>query len=376
MSSALVSMPAEWSKHQACIILYPHNKAVFRQDCLRARAEIEQVAMAIVHQGDEDVVFFCRSNEDAVAVSRKFKEQRIHVLVCQSDDTWARDTGPTFVIESKGKGVDTRIRGLDWQFNAYGGPESGSYWPCELDKQIATTICHSLSRMYDIPIHVQSVPMILEGGSIHVDGEGTCLTTAECLLNLNRNPQMTREQIEHTVLSALGCKKMLWLPLGVAFDDDTNGHIDNMACFVKPSEIILSWTDDHKRDPENYDRCRKAREYLEQQTDSLGRSLTIHKLFLPPPLHYNQDEVDSLTTNEETSERRVGERLAASYVNFYIANKAVIVPQFGVEPSDSNALATLQKLFPSRKVVGVASREILLGGGNIHCMTQQIPMIL
>ena len=370
--SSHVSMPAEWSKHQACLILYPHNKAVFRQDCRLAQAEIEQIAAVIAHEGDEDVVFFCQSNEEAESLTRKFKEPRIHVLVCQSDDTWARDTGPTFVIIQG----NTHLVGLDWQFNAYGGPESGSYWPCELDKQIATTLCQSLAQMYSIPIQVQSVPMILEGGSIHVDGEGTCLTTVECLLNRNRNPQMTKEQIESTVLSALGCNKMLWLPLGLAFDKDTNGHIDNMACFAKPSEIILSWTDDHKYDPENYKRCRKAKDYLEKQTDSLGRSLTLHKLVLPPPLYYNQEEVDSLMTNEGTSERHVGERLAASYVNFYNANKAVIVPQFGVEPSDSGALETLQTLFPTRKVIGMPSREILLGGGNIHCMTQQMPQIL
>jgi len=379
-SPAKWRMPAEWTskarRHEACLILYPHNTAVFRQQCQYAQLEIDAIAKAIVHHGDEDVILFCSPLDHVAmnAVTEKFRDEpRIHVMECSSNDTWARDTGPTFVLDDDD---ESRLIAIDWQFNGYGGPALGTYWPCDLDKKVASTMCRAIADKYSVPIHIAHVPIVLEGGSIHVDGEGTCLTTAECLLNVNRNPDMTKEQIEITVLTALGCTKMLWLPLGLAYDEDTNGHIDNMACFVRPGEIILSWTDDCERDPENYDRCRQAMEYLSHETDANGRTLTVQKLYLPPPLRYTQEEVQSINIKDGTSERQIGERLAASYVNFYIANKAIIVPQFGVEPSDGDAISTLQSAFPNHKIIGVPSREILLGGGNIHCVTQQMPIPL
>jgi len=277
-------MPAEWEKHQACLILYPHNPSTFREDCIPAQEQVLSVAQAIATNGNEDVILFCKNQEIADLLREKLKrndasKSRILVAVCPSDDTWARDTGPTFVVSNDGS-----LTGVDWNFNAYGGKKEGCYWPCDLDKQVASAMCEFLSTHYQEPITTRKVPLILEGGSIHTDGQGTVLTTEECLLNSNRNPNMSKDEIESTILSALGCTKMIWLPLGLAADEDTNGHVDNLACFSQPGHVVLSWTDDEGVDPENYSRCRQAMQVLESQVDAQGRSLTIHKLHLPPPM--------------------------------------------------------------------------------------------
>ena len=467
-------MPAEWSRHAACLILYPHSTATYPGRRLRqAQAQVRAVARAIATHGDEEVIFLCRTNhhhddnndnnhndDDDTERERLVEEmrrmmimlppeqehqngppeqehqngppsppppRRIHCLVCPSNDTWARDTAPTFVWQTNQKEGDdnnndntTVLVGLDWDFNAYGGPIEGCYWPCEADQQIAKTVCqllstwslssNSSSTLSSLPIPSISVPLVLEGGSIHTNGHGTMLTTQECLLHPNRNPHLTQAQIETIVGTFTGCPHWIWLPHGLHGDDDTNGHIDNWACFVQANQVVLAWTDDEQHDAENYHRCRTACRILQASTTHDGTPLIVHKLYLPsPPLYYtkqdeeeeedddNYDDDDddddddnnnknigdggeaatttTTTTTTTAVPRHVGQRLAASYINFYIANAAVIVPQFGgtAADTDAQALETLQTLFADRTVVGVDSRAILWGGGNIHCITQQVP---
>jgi len=355
-------MPGEWSPHRACLILYPHNPQTFR--LAEAQEEALNVARAISKVGEEPVFLLCRDDEQASELQKQIDDEGIQICECPSDDTWARDTGPTFVWNTTTK----QIEGLNWDFNAYGGAEEGCYWPCEKDKQVAKTVCKDT-----LNVKCHDIPIILEGGSIHTDGEGTLLVTEECLLNPNRNPQLSKDAIESILKTCLGVSKVIWLPYGLDADEDTNGHVDNFCCFVKPGHVLLAWTDDKDNDAENYKRCRTAEAVLSSTIDAKNRKLVIHKLGLPPPLHYTKEEAQSLN-NEGTEAvgRGEGEKMAASYVNFYISNKAIILPQFGV-PSDSIAWDTLQSLFPDRRVVGVKSREILLGGGNIHCITQQVP---
>ena len=393
-------MPAEWAPHSACLILFPHNPQTFRLE--RAQAEILNLAQQIVNHGKEDVYLLCKDEAQAKAVQRDVGEMkmetdnRIHVGIVPSDDTWARDTAPIFVwqsTKSNHNSDDTatskkKLMGLDWRFNAYGGPEEGCYWPCDDDQQIAQRICDpcgSIAKTLNIQGSI-SVPMVLEGGSIQTDGEGTLLTTKECLLNPNRNPHLTQEEIELILKESLGVQKILWLPKGLDADEDTNGHVDNICCFVEPSHVALAWTDDLERDPENHERCREAMDFLQQSTDAKGRSLKITKLYLPSPsLRYTKQEAISLVETLDGAEkhgnyvltRQPNQKMAASYVNFYIANQAVLVPQFGAgaESTDAQAIETLQQIFEDRKVVGIPSREILLGGGNIHCQTQQVPFV-
>lgn len=283
----------------------------------------------------------------------------------EQNDSWFRDTGnqniilgPTFL--KKGP----VIRGVDWIFNAWGGIDGGCYSDWSDDKLIAEKIL-SYCKCDRYP-----ADLILEGGSIHTDGEGTIITTEECLLNRNRNPTLTKAQIEKKVLSYTGCKKMIWLPLGLFGDIDTNGHVDNICAFIRPAEVVLCWTDD-VNDPQ-YEISRKAEEVLLNSEDAKGRKLKIHKIPMPTTLIRTQEEVDGLTFEDGTIKRFCG-RMPGSYVNFYLGNGGIVLPKFNV-PTDDIVVEIFKKIMPDYKIVSVESREILLGGGNIHCITQQMPI--
>ena len=211
---------------------------------------------------------------------------------------------------------------------------------------------------------------VLEGGSIHVDGEGTLLTTEECLLSPGRNPSLTRAEIEEKLCQYLSVEKIIWLPFGI-YNDETNGHIDNMCCFVKPGEVLLAWADD-ENDPQ-YARSRAAFDLLSHTVDAKGRSFVIHKLPIPKhPICITEEDLLGYDFEAGEDQREAGERLAASYINFYLANHCVLLPRFGDE-NDTVAAEILGKCFPDRRILPVDARVILTGGGNIHCITQQIP---
>ena len=209
---------------------------------------------------------------------------------------------------------------------------------------------------------------MLEGGSIHVDGEGTVLTTEMCLLSRGRNPGMRREEIERKLCDYLGCEKVLWIRDGID-PDETNGHIDDVACFIRPGEVACIWTED--KDHPFYQEAQDAFRTLSQATDAKGRRLKVHKLCLTkkPCLLEGAETIDTV---EGTIPRENGEVSIASYMNFLIVNGAVILPQYGDE-NDLLAVRQVQEMFPDREVVGVQTREVAFGGGNIHCITQQQP---
>lgn len=211
---------------------------------------------------------------------------------------------------------------------------------------------------------------VLEGGSIHSDGEGTVLVTEACLLSAGRNPRMSKEQIEEELKAYLGAKKILWIPRGI-YQDETNEHVDNICAFVRPGEVVLAWTED-KEDPQ-YGLSRASLEALRSQRDAAGRELKVHLLPIPEnPVRITEQELAGFSFEEGEDMREAGERLAASYVNFYISNHGVVVPQFG-DANDRKAVDILKGLFPGRTVYPVPARAVLVGGGNIHCITQQIP---
>jgi hypothetical protein len=205
---------------------------------------------------------------------------------------------------------------------------------------------------------------------------GACSTMAEalgvgaCLCSAGRNPQMTKAEITEKLCVMLGAEKVLWLPRGI-YGDETNEHVDNVCAFTAPGKVVLAWTD-NENDPQ-YALSKACADYLEQQTDAKGRKLEVTQLPIPQtPVCVTQEECDALDLWDGEPTRSVDERLAASYVNFYIANDSVLVPQFG-DPMDKTACEILAAQFPTRKIIPIAAREILLGGGNIHCITQQIP---
>jgi agmatine deiminase len=290
--------------------------------------------------------------------ARALLPDAVRVVEISSDDAWMRDVGPTFVINDHGA-----LRGIDWQFNAWGGLVGGIYFPWDQDSLVAGKVLEiERTGRY-------RAPLVMEGGSFHVDGQGTLITTQECLLNRNRNPHLAREQIEALLKTYLRVRTVIWLDKGV-YADETDGHVDNLCCFVKPGEVLLTWTDD-REDPQ-YEISRQALETLSIATDARGRSLTVHKIHQPDPMFIKETECEGLDARETAKPRKAGDRLAASYVNFYIANGGIVMPLFD-DAHDRTAMNLLSRLFPNRKVVGVRSREILLGGGNIHCITQQVP---
>jgi agmatine deiminase len=282
----------------------------------------------------------------------------VRVVELSSNDAWARDTGPTGVVDAHG-----RVRGVDWIFNAWGGLHGGLYFPWDQDDLVASKILE-IER-----IDRYRAPFVLEGGAIHVDGQGTLLTTEECLLNPNRNSGLDRADLEAALRDYLGIEKVIWLGQGV-FNDETDGHVDNLCCFVRPGEVALTWTDD-RSDPQ-YAISRDALARLSAARDAQGRKLRVHRVPQPGPLFVTEEEAAGVESRPGSRPRTAGDRLAGSYVNFYLANRRVVVPLLDPR-TDARALRVLRRLFPRREVVGVPAREILLGGGNIHCITQQLP---
>lgn len=355
-------MPAEWEPHAGTWMGWPQRPDNWRNGAAPAQHAFVAVASAIAQFEPVTVA----ANAEQVSNARAMLPQHIRVVRIPQDDSWFRDSGPTFVVREDAGGQRS-VAGIDWRFNAWGGEEGGLYSSWLRDDAVAAHILQmEAARRFECNI-------VMEGGSIHVDGEGTLLTTEECLLNHNRNPQLTREQIEAWLQRMLGVQKAIWLPRGLYGDDDTNGHVDNFACFARPGVVLLAWTDDES-DPQ-YAISKEALDILSNATDAKGRQLQVIKLPCPPPLYTTEEEARGVQEVPGSKPREPGARLAASYANCYICNGGVVMPAFGGEAAQADARAqeVLQAAFPGRRVVAIPSREIVLGGGNIHCITQQVP---
>jgi agmatine deiminase len=347
-------MPGEYEPHAGTWMLWPERPDNWRDAARPAQQAFAAVARAIARF--EPVTVGVSAAHFAGA--RELLPPHIRVVEMSHDDCWARDVGPTFVVNESGD-----VRGVHWQFNAWGGLRGGLYSPWDQDELVARKVLEIEGR------DRYAASLINEGGAVHVDGAGTALVTEECLLNPNRNPRMSRRQIEAALRACLGVSHIVWLGKGV-FNDETDGHIDELACFVRPGEICLTWTED-RRDPQ-YAISRDAWERLNDAHDARGRRFKVHKLQMPGPLHMTAREARGLARRKGTKHRLAGERLAGSYVNFYVANGGVVMPLLDAR-TDRVAAAQLRRLFPRRRIVGVPTREVLLGGGNIHCITQQVP---
>ena len=342
-------MPGEFERHTGTWMLWPERPDNWRMNAAPAQQTFARVAAAIA--GFEPVTMGVSQGQ--LQRARAMLPNNVQVVELASNDSWMRDCGPTFVTNG------SSLRAVDWDFNAWGG----LYTDFSLDQQVARKVAEiEEAERY-------KAPLIMEGGSIHVDGQGTLLTTKECLLNENRNPQLNQAQIETYLHAYLNVERIIWLERGI-YLDETSGHVDNICCFLRPGEVALAWTDDTS-DPQ-YEISRENEEILKSTVDGRGRRLKVHRVHVPAPVTITQAESEGVLPVDGTLPRLAGDRLAASYVNFYFCNGGAVVPTFN-DPMDAVALAQLQALLPERKVVGVPSREILLGGGNIHCITQQVP---
>lgn len=389
-------MPAEFEKHAGTIMIWPVRPGSWPNGGVAAKKVFARLAGIIAKH--EKMYMLCDSehvnevreyllpdcnSEDSLNV-----RDNIHVTVIESDDAWARDVGPTYVVKDSGKEQDADfnckeckdkgcndkdkeasqercVRGINWTFNAWGGDYDGLYANWDKDDMVASKFCDSIG--YD---YYDASPFVLEGGSIHVDGEGTAIVTERCLLSKGRNPELTKEQIETKLMDYLGVSKVIWLPYGI-YNDETNEHVDNVCAFTSPANVVLAWTDD-ENDPQ-YEYSKTDLDVLMRETDARGRRINVHKLYIPKiPVTVTEEELKGYEFEEGEDVREAGERLAASYANFYIANGIVLVPQFG-DDNDEAAVKLLAELMPDREVIGIYARDIILGGGNIHCITQQIP---
>ncbi len=348
-------MPGEFEVHAGTYIIWPERPDNWRLGGKPAQEVFTEVARVI---GKYEPVTMVVSRAQ-YSNARGMLPDYVRVVEMSNDDSWIRDCGATFVVNEGGE-----VRGVDWTFNAWGGLVDGLYFPWDQDDKIAQKMCE-LERVDSYRLN----DFILEGGSIHVDGEGTVMVTEECLLSEGRNSDLSREEIEEVLCEYLNCEKVLWIPRGI-YNDETNGHVDNMCNFVRPGVVLLAWTDD-ENDPQ-YERSVEAYNYLSSVTDAKGRKLEIHKMLIPSPILITKEESLGVDAVDGTLPRQEGDRMAASYVNYYTGNGFVALPVFN-DPHDELAIKKLQELYPDRVIEPIYAREILLGGGNIHCITQQLP---
>jgi agmatine deiminase len=326
-----LSMPAEWSPHRSSLVSWPCREKSWRGHIAAARVEYAEVIRAIQRFEPVHVL----SSPETLIEARATLLEDSDLVQVDLDDSWIRDNGPIFVSSPSGD-----VAMADFRFNAWG--LKSTYVKDD-------AVPEFLSRKLDIRCY--RAPMVLEGGAISVDGEGTLLTTEQCLLNENRNPSLSRAEVEAGLMDYLGIKKVIWLGKGQA-NDITDGHVDGVAGFCAPGKVMIARTPD-EHDP-NYGSLEENWERLETETDARGRSLEILDIVQPKPREYE------------------GLVITPGYINHYLVNGGVIAPRFGI-PEDSPAIDTLRSAYPGRDVVSVSAGHLEIGGGGIHCITQQIP---
>jgi len=322
-------MPAEFARHSQTVICWPARSEIYGSRL--AEAQTAHAALANTISGYEPVTMI--ANPQDLTAARNACAENVDVVALEIDDAWFRDSGPNYVIEN-GELIATC-----WTFNGWGE----KFVPFDKDATIAMRWAAHAGHK------TRKINMVLEGGSLNVDGAGTLITTEQCLLHPNRNPKLSRDQIAERLCSELGQERVVWLPFGLALDDDTDGHVDNVAAFIGEKTVIMQGCDD--KNEADFSRC------ATNISVAKDAGLIVHEI---PVLPYVV--TDSV-------------RAAVPYLNFYICNDAVIVPVCG-HAADSEMLALLDEFIPDRDIIGIEIGEILSrGGGGIHCITQQIPAI-
>jgi agmatine deiminase len=329
--------PAEWAPHAATWVSWPHNPKTWPGKFEPVPAQFAQMVLAIA---EVEPIHVLSGGAEVMRTAERLVGGRKNVILHDilTNDAWARDHGPTFL--SGPSHLSPAL--VDWEYNAWGG----KYPPFDLDNLVPRRLAELTERRRF------STGVVLEGGAIDGDGEGTVLTTASCVLNPNRNPGMTRARIEQLMADYLGARHVLWLPRGELTGDDTDGHIDQLARFIAPRVVVAAITED--RADENFEPLQENLAALRRMSDAGGHALEVVPLPLPAPKFFD------------------GQRLPAGYCNFYIANGLVLVPQFD-DANDERAVAVLRELLPGHEVRGLPSLDLVWGLGSFHCLTQQEP---
>ncbi|MEU9303603.1 agmatine deiminase family protein [Streptomyces sp. NPDC048269] len=326
--------PAEWEAHSACVMAWPWDRTAGWGGLLTGvQAEVAGIAKAVARF--EPVLMFAEPGTAQQA--RTQCGSSVTVVEYPVNDCWTRDTAPVFVVND----ARTQRAGLDFRFNGW-----GEKYPFDKDDLLPVGVCAQLG------LPRTPVDMVLEGGSVLTDGQGTLITTEECLLHPNRNPGMTRAQIEATLLASYGARKVIWLPYGLYHDDITNGHVDLVAAYLGPARLLLHTQPDPAHP--NHDRMAANKAVLDASTDACGRRFQVVEMHHQPQFRHQGLTVETF-----------------SYTNYYLTSGSVVVPTAG-EPADTLALAQFATLFPGREVVGAPARTLAWGGGGVHCVTQHV----
>ncbi len=326
-------MPAEWEPHERCWMAWPCRVETWGDNLAATQRTYADAANAV---GDFEPVTMLALPQD-VENARRLCSEKVSILAAEIDDSWTRDYGPNFVLNDAGE-----LAASIFHFNAWGK----KYAPWAKDAAIGHRIAEYLG------VQTFSAPIFMEGGGINVDGDGTLLTTEQCVLNDNRNPGLTKEEAEQIFRESLGVEKVLWMP-GDPDDTETDGHVDGIACFVKPGKVLVEICP--AKGTERYDNMQANVNAVRGAADANGRELEI------------------VLIEEAYEAERRNEIFASSYINFYIANGSIVMPRFGID-RDEDARKNLSVLFPDREVVQVDIGDIAIGGGGIHCITQQQPV--
>ena len=325
-------MPAEWGPHSRCWMAWPTRETIWGEHLQAASEGYANIARAIAKF--EPVVML--TPHDFAEAAAKRCGPTVEIIPWDLEDSWMRDTGPIFLKNGDETAVSI------FHFNAWGR----KYKKYRKDAALGNRLAEAMN------IRSFTSPIFMEGGGICTDGEGTLLTTEQCILNDNRNPGLSKAEAEYELCHALGVEKVIWLP-GDPDDDETDGHVDGLACFIRPGVVLVEYDPDSTSD--RHEILMKNIAALERATDSKGRELEIHFI-------------------EEASHCESGsERFCRSYINFYIANGGIVMPSYGI-PADERARKVLETCFPEREVVQVNIKGVATGGGGIHCITQQQPV--
>jgi len=333
MQATRFRMPAEWDRHERTVMSWPANVSLWGDALELAKEEYAATARAIARF--EPVLMVANPGDEADAAKRCGAD--VDVVGLPIDDSWMRDSGPIIVRDTEG-----RREGIHFRFNAYGE----RFAPYDKDALVGARVLEHLK------IPVRRSELVLEGGSIIVDGEGTLITTEQCLMNVNRNPGWTREDIERELMLQLGVEKIIWLRWGREEDHHTDGHVDVVCMFIRPGVVIAQGCEDASNP--NYPRMQANLKALRAARDAAGRPLDIIELPLLPLVDFG------------------GGKIMVSNANAYLVNGGLIVPLAGVS-EEERALKIFARVCPDREVVGVPARAIGYGGGGLHCITQQIP---
>jgi agmatine deiminase len=340
------SFPPEWHPHAGTWFSWPRPEGISFPG--KYHTVPRQLARIIFEIQERESVHINVPNENYERIVRaELKEHgcpvgnvRFHLI--KTNESWCRDHGPAFVLKGK------KVAIVDWGFNAWGG----KYPPYDDDDAVPTRVAEELKLPIFYPRTTGVSPVIMEGGSVEFNGAGTILTTTDCLLNKNRNPKLSKKRIEQYLKDYYGQKHVCWLTGGID-GDDTDGHIDDLARFISPTKIVIGIEDDPK--DSNYRVLRSARKQLDQLRDQDDKPFEIVEIPMPGVVEHD------------------GQRLPATYVNFYFVNGALLVPTYRHKPNDRRAIEILQSHLPKHKVIGIDCVELIWGLGAIHCLTQQQP---